>query len=243
MLFSATMPKEIRRLANRVLSRPHVVELGHSKPVSTIDNALYSIPQNKKIQLLERILADDNFVQAIVFTRTKHRAKRLARQLDAAGHRAVALQGNMSQNARQRAMRGFRDHDYDVLVATDIAARGIDVQQVSHVVNFDMPGTPDAYTHRIGRTGRAEREGQAYTMVTPEDQPMIRAVEARIGESIPFRSIAGFDAGPAEPTGPAKPGRNRGRGTAAPAAKSTAGRPTGRRRRRRRRSKAPAGKN
>jgi ATP-dependent RNA helicase RhlE len=195
MLFSATMPSEIRRLAKRVLSRPHVVELGHSKIVSTIDHGLYPVHPNNKFGLLERILGGDGFVQAIVFTRTKHRAKRLARQLDSAGHRAVALQGNMSQNARERAMNGFRDHEFDVLVATDIAARGIDVQQVSHVVNFDMPGTPDAYTHRIGRTGRAEREGRAYTLVTDEDGPMIRSVEARIGLSIPRRSIEGFDAG------------------------------------------------
>jgi ATP-dependent RNA helicase RhlE len=195
MLFSATMPSEIRRLAKKILNRPHVVELGHSKIVSTIDHGLYPVHPDKKFDLLDRILGGDGFVQAIVFTRTKHRAKRLARQLDSAGHRAVALQGNMSQNARERAMRGFRDHEFDVLVATDIAARGIDVQQVSHVVNFDMPGTPDAYTHRIGRTGRAEREGRAYTLVTHEDDAMIRAVEARIGQSIPRRGVDGFDAG------------------------------------------------
>ena len=230
MLFSATMPSEIRRLAKRVLDHPHIVELGHSKPVSTIDHALYPVHPDRKFHLLERILAEDGFVQAIVFTRTKHRAKRLAKQLDAAGHRAIALQGNMSQNARDRAMRGFRAHDYDVLVAPDIAARGIDVVQVSHVVNFDMPTTPDAYTHRIGRTGRAERAGRAYTLVCSEDRSMIGAVEARIAESIPRRSIEGFDAGSIslEPNGNrnGRPAAGRHRG------QSTGNRPTGGRRRR-----------
>jgi len=223
MLFSATMPSEIRKLAKKVLDHPHIVELGHSKPISTIDHALYPVHQKQKFDLLERILAEDGFVQAIVFTRTKHRARRLARQLDAAGHRAVALQGNMSQNARDRAMKGFRNHDYDVLVATDIAARGIDVINVSHVVNFDMPTTADAYTHRIGRTGRAEREGRAYTLVGSEDLSMIRAVEARIAESIPRRTIPGFDPGPslAESNGAGQ--RKQGAGN----------RPAARRRRRR----------
>jgi ATP-dependent RNA helicase RhlE len=232
MLFSATMPREIRGLAKRVLDHPHIVELGHSKPVSTIDHALYPVHPDRKFGLLERILTEDGFVQAIVFTRTKHRARRLARQLDAAGHRAVALQGNMSQNARDRAMRGFRNHDFDVLVATDIAARGIDVVQVSHVVNFDMPTTPDAYTHRIGRTGRAEREGRAYTLVAPEDRAMIQAVEARIAQPIPRRKIEGFDHGPIafEPSGDTRSnGRHAGSGHRGQGAGA---RPTGRRRRR-----------
>jgi ATP-dependent RNA helicase RhlE len=234
MLFSATMPSEIRALEKRVLNRPHTVELGRQKIISTIDHALYPVRPARKFDLLERILSEDGFVQAIVFTRTKHRAKRLAQQLDAAGHRAVALQGNMSQNARDRAMRGFRSHDFDVLVATDIAARGIDVVQVSHVVNFDMPTTPDAYTHRIGRTGRAEREGRAYTLVGSEDVSMIRAVEARIGESIPRRTLSGFDDAPTlvEHTGNAasksRPGSN-GRRTQGAGAGS---RPSGRQRRR-----------
>jgi len=232
MLFSATMPSEIRGLAKKVLDHPHIVELGHSKPISTIDHALYPVNPKRKFDLLERILSEDGFVQAIVFTRTKHRAKRLAQQLDRAGHRAIALQGNMSQNARERAMRGFRAHDFDVLVATDIAARGIDVVQVSHVVNFDMPTTPDAYTHRIGRTGRAEREGRAYTLVGSEDGSMIRAVEARIAQSIPRRTIPGFDAGPIVPESNGN-ARSNGRGGGNGARSQGPGsRPTGRRRRR-----------
>ncbi len=193
LLFSATMPKEIRRLADRLLQDPHVVELNHTRQLTTIEHALYPVDETRKYDMLEHILSGDDFRSAIVFTRTKHRAKRLAQKLDKSGHRAVALQGNMSQNARVRAMDGFRNGDYDVLVATDIAARGIDVEQVSHVVNYDMPNTTDAYTHRIGRTGRSEREGKAYTFVTSDDGQMVRDVERRIGSTIPRRKVEGMN--------------------------------------------------
>jgi len=196
LLFSATMPKEIRGLANQLLNRPHVVELNHAKPLETIEHALYPVVEQQKLNLLEHVLSGDDFVSAIVFTRTKHRAKRLAQKLDRAGHKAVALQGNMSQGQRVRAMDGFRKRQVDVLVATDIAARGLDVAQVSHVVNFDMPNTPDAYTHRIGRTGRAERDGKAYTFVTADDHTMVREVERRIGSSIPRRKVEGIESVP-----------------------------------------------
>ena len=125
--------------------------------------------------------------------RTKHRARRLAQQLDRAGHRAGGLQGNMSQSQRDRAMHGFRKRDFDVLVATDVAARGIDVQGVSHVINFDVPNTPNAYTHRIGRTGRAEREGQALTFVTRDDGAWLRAPERQLGNALPRRTVEGFE--------------------------------------------------
>src|SRR6185295_6970263 len=157
LLFSATMPREIRQLADDLLNDPHVVELAGSAPANTIDHALYAVPEHGKRDLLERILAEKSCESAIVFTRTKHRARRLAEQLEKDGHRTIALQGNMSQSQRDRAMQGFRSRRYDVLVATDIAARGIDVESVSHVINFDVPNTPIAYTHRIGRTGRSER--------------------------------------------------------------------------------------
>jgi len=193
LLFSATMPPAIRTLANQVLQTPHVAELTHSKPASTIQHALYPIDQSQKIGVLQHLLSGDEFVAAIVFTRTKHRAKRLAQQLSRSGRRAIALQGNMSQNQRDHAMDGFRNHEFDILVATDIAARGLDVEQVSHVINFDMPSTPDAYTHRIGRTGRAEREGKAYTLVTAEDHAMVRAVERHIGTAIPRLQAEGIE--------------------------------------------------
>jgi ATP-dependent RNA helicase RhlE len=177
LLFSATMPREIRQLADRILKDPQVAELGHSRPAPTVEQTFYHTESGQKRGLLERVLSEPGFSRAIVFTRTKHRAKRLARQLGASGHRAVALQGNMSQPQRERAMDGFRRRQFEVLVATDIAARGIDVEQVSHVVNFDMPGTVDAYTHRIGRTGRSELAGKAYTFVTTEDRDLARAIE------------------------------------------------------------------
>jgi ATP-dependent RNA helicase RhlE len=189
LLFAATMPQEIRGLADQLLQNPHVIDLINSRPASTIEHALYPIEGNQKLGLLEHVFAEDEFVSAIVFTRTKHRAKRLAQQLSRSGRRAVALQGNMSQSQRDRAMDGFRRQQFDILVATDIAARGLDVEQVSHVVNFDMPNTPDAYTHRIGRTGRAEREGKAYTFVTADDHALVHALECRFGMAIPRRTV------------------------------------------------------
>ncbi|MGK0220753.1 MAG: ATP-dependent RNA helicase RhlE, partial [Planctomycetota bacterium] len=192
LLFSATMPNEIRSLTDRVLHDPHVVELAIRAPAETIDHALYPVEQARKTALLKHLLEGEDFRSAIVFLRTKHRAKRLARDLDKAGHRAIALQGNMSQGQRTRAMEGFREGKFDVLVATDIAARGIDVANVSHVINFDIPGTPDAYTHRIGRTGRAEKKGKACTFVTHEDFPSIKAIERKLQMQIPRIKLRDF---------------------------------------------------
>ncbi len=200
LLFSATMPAEIRGLADRVLRQPHTAELANSAPAATIEHALLPIADAHKPELLRAILREPAFRSAIVFLRTKHRARRLAQQLERDGHRAVALQGNMSQGQRERAMAGFRSGQYDVLVATDIAARGLDIAGVSHVVNFDVPNTPDAYTHRIGRTGRAERSGKAFTFVTREDADAVRAIEKRIGTPIPRLVWPGFSADLAPPS-------------------------------------------
>ena len=193
LLFSATMPKEIRKLADDLLYEPHVVELADQAPASTIDHALYPVVEKRKRDLLEHFLGEDECNSAIVFTRTKHRARRLAEQLGKSGHRAVALQGNMSQSQRDKAMAGFRARRFDILVATDIAARGIDVSGVSHVINYDVPTTPEAYTHRIGRTGRSELEGIACTFVTGEDRSWIRATERMIGEPIARKQVSGFE--------------------------------------------------
>lgn len=193
LLFSATMPNEIRGLANDILQRPHVVELADQAPASTIEHALVMVAERSKRDLLEHLLNQDDCESAIVFTRTKHRAKRLAEQLENAGHRAIGLQGNLSQSQRDRAMKGFRSRRYNVLVATDIVARGIDVSGVSHVINFDVPNTPEAYTHRIGRTGRAEREGTAFTFVTGADHGWVRATERMIGAPIERQKFAGFE--------------------------------------------------
>jgi ATP-dependent RNA helicase RhlE len=129
----------------------------------------------------------------LVFTRTKHRAKRLGEQLEKAGYKAASLQGNLSQNRRQEALDGFRSGAYQILVATDIAARGIDVSQVSHVVNYDIPDTAEAYVHRIGRTGRAAKTGDAFTMVTGEDNAMVRTIEKTLGAPLERRTVEGFD--------------------------------------------------
>jgi len=192
LLFSATMPREIRHLADKMLIDPQVVELADSAPAATIDHDLVLVSEGDKKDLLERLLAGDDCRTAIVFTRTKHRARRLAEQLSKSGHRAVGLQGNMSQAKRDLAMQGFRTNRFDILVATDIAARGIDVSNVSYVINFDVPNTPEAYTHRIGRTGRAETAGAACTFVTGSDHAWLRATERMIGESIRRRQVDGF---------------------------------------------------
>jgi ATP-dependent RNA helicase RhlE len=212
LLFSATMPSEIRSFANGVLSDPHVVELAVAAPLHTIEHSLYPVWQKRKTGLLRHLLEGEDFRSAIVFLRTKHRARRLATELDKAGHRAVALQGNMSQGQRQRAMQGFRDGRYDVLVATDIAARGIDVENVSHVINFDVPNTPDAYTHRIGRTGRAERSGKAYTFVTHEDFPAIKDIEAQLGMHIPRVKLTDFGGTEDDPSPASRSNGSRGQG-------------------------------
>ena len=193
LLFSATMPKEVRGLADALLKTPHVVELANMAPVATVKHALVFVAEQRKYALLEHVLTQDNCDSAIVFTRTKHRARRLAKMLGQAGHRAVGLQGNLSQSQRDRAMRSFRSRRHNILVATDIVARGIDVAGVSHVINFDVPNTPEAYTHRLGRTGRAERYGEACTFVTAGDSGWLRATERMIGSRIPRRQVAGFE--------------------------------------------------
>jgi ATP-dependent RNA helicase RhlE len=237
LLFSATMPPAIRRLADDVLREPQVVELAHRAPIRTIDHALCDVPEKRKRELLDHLLADEGCNSAIVFTRTKHRAKRLADQLSRAGHRAVGLQGNMSQGQRERAMRGFRDRSFDILVATDIAARGIDVSGVSHVINFDVPNTPEAYTHRIGRTGRAGLEGKAFTFVTSEDRDWVRATEKMIGDPIPRQRVPGFEAGAPEPNdGGRRAGRTASEGQRTRSRRASSSR--GRSRRARSRSQA-----
>lgn len=177
LLFSATMPAEIRSLAMGLLDHPVTVEIGASRPVETVKHGIFPVEQEGKYKTLLAILAKTGSGQVLVFTRTKHRAKNLARQLSSAGLSATSLQGNLSQNQRQIAMDGFRSGRVQVMVATDIAARGIDVSQISHVINFDMPDTADAYTHRIGRTGRMSRLGTAFTLATQDDLPMIRSIE------------------------------------------------------------------
>jgi ATP-dependent RNA helicase RhlE len=193
LLFAATMPREVRRLADDLLKDPRVVELADTAPAATIDHGLYLVAEGRKRALLEHMLTRDDCESAIVFIRTKDRAQGLAEELRKSGHRAIGLQGNLSQPERDLAMQGFRSGRYDVLVATDIAARGIDVSGVSYVINFDVPNSPEAYTHRIGRTGRAEREGVARTFVTGSDGDWVRSTERMIGAPIPRRYVEGFE--------------------------------------------------
>ncbi len=194
LFFSATMPDEIRGLADELLDHPIKVDLGVSRPVESIGHAVYPVDQTRKAELLLALLRQSGSGQILVFTRTKHRAKKLADQLIKAGLPATSLQGNLSQNRRQAAMDNFRTGRVKVLVATDIAARGIDVSQISHVINFDMPDTADGYTHRIGRTGRMARQGTALTLITKDDLPMVRTIERLLGRSLEKRKLVGFDA-------------------------------------------------
>jgi ATP-dependent RNA helicase RhlE len=193
LFFSATMPRDARQLANTILRNPVSVQIGMIAPVKTVSHALYQTQQQSKKKLLLALLDQTATGRVLVFTRTKYRARNLARDLSKKGFRAAALQGNMSQNQRQRAMDGFRRGKFDLLVATDIAARGIDVTEITHVINFDMPDTVDAYTHRIGRTGRAQETGEAFTFATQDDAPMVRSIEQLLGYRIKRREIAGFE--------------------------------------------------
>ena len=211
LLFSATMPTEIRRLAGDILRNPTTVQIGVTAPADTVHHALYPVAQHLKTALLLKLLGNTTAESVLVFTRTKHRAKSLGKKLAGAGYRSTSLQGNLSQGKRQSALDGFRDGTFKILVATDIAARGIDVTQVSHVINYDIPSTPDAYIHRIGRTGRATRSGEAFTLVTGDDKDMVLAINKLIGASIEQRTLANFDYNAASLT-PQKRNSHRTRG-------------------------------
>ncbi len=190
LFFSATMPADIRKLANTILTDPVTIQIDAGAPAKTVSHALYPVSQSHKKRLLLGMLSEMPEERVLVFTRTKHRAKNLATELDRRGYRVSALQGNMPQTKRQKAIAGFRNGRYDILVATDIAARGIDVSKISHVINFDMPDTVDAYTHRIGRTGRAHNSGQAFTFMTNDDKAMVRSIENVLGRRIERRNHA-----------------------------------------------------
>ncbi|WP_347273717.1 DEAD/DEAH box helicase [Candidatus Kuenenia sp.] len=193
LLFSATMPDEIRKLAQEALTKPVTVQLGKTAPASTVKHALYPVKQHLKIPLLLKILQHTDTQSVLIFTRTKYRAKSLGDRLIRAGYKATSFQGNLSQPQRQAALGGFRNGAYQILVATDIAARGIDISQISHVINYDIPDTPEAYVHRIGRTGRAARTGDAFTLVTEEDKAMVRSIENILGSRIERYTLENFD--------------------------------------------------
>lgn len=207
LLFSATMPPEINTLAGDILRSPVRVQIGRPAPAETVSHTFCPVETGAKNSMLQHILKTTSTGLVLVFTRTKQRSKRVAQQLEASGYEAAALHGNLSQNNRQKAIQGFRAGRYKILVATDIAARGIDVCGVSHVINYDIPATADAYTHRIGRTGRACATGEAITFVSSKDRGLAREIGDRIGgklkleasrmpaaaqpETAPRRSVAG----------------------------------------------------
>jgi ATP-dependent RNA helicase RhlE len=189
------MPDDIRLLADNILNDPETVQIGQIAPAHTVSHSLYPVPGELKKKFFFALLDGTASGRVLVFTRTKHRARSLALALEKRGMKVSALQGNMTQNRRQAAINGFRNGKYDILVATDIAARGIDVSEVTHVINYDMPDTVDAYTHRIGRTGRALRSGDAFTIAVQENGPMLKDIERTLGSRIQRRSLPGFDYG------------------------------------------------
>ena len=195
LFFSATMPKEIRDLSFKILKDPATVQVDALAPATTVSHALYPVPPSLKKPLLFHLIKQTPTGKVLVFTRTKYKAKEIAADLKKEGHKTAELQGNLSQNQRQHSMDGFRKGRYDILVATDIAAHGIDVRDVTHVINFDMPGTVDDYTHRIGRTGRALHQGEAFTLAVRTDGAMVKAVERLLGETIERRRLPDFDYG------------------------------------------------
>lgn len=193
LLFSATMPEDILRLTHEILQAPIKVQVNVTGPPSSVSHMLYPVDQHLKTPLLLELLRHTDTESVLIFTRTKHRAKRLGEQLEKAGYRAASLQGNLSQARRQGVMNGFRNGTFQILVATDVAARGIDVTQISHVINYDMPDTADAYTHRIGRTGRFDKTGDAFTFITSEDEAMVRSIERVLHARIKRCTLSGFD--------------------------------------------------
>ncbi|RIK29866.1 MAG: RNA helicase [Anaerolineae bacterium] len=211
MLFSATFPVEVEQLASQTLTEPQKIAMGISKPAVTVAHALYPVPQHLKSGLLVKLLRMINSDSVLVFTRTKHRADKVAKQIAHAGFRVTSLHGNRTQGQRERALHGFKTGHFPIMVATDIAARGLDIDSITHVINFDMPDTADAYIHRIGRTGRAQRTGDAFTLVTDEDKDMIRTLERIMGQPLKRETLADFDYSPPAPPRHGHAMRERGR--------------------------------
>ncbi|HEV8395446.1 MAG TPA: DEAD/DEAH box helicase [Vicinamibacterales bacterium] len=194
LFFSATMPAEIGRLAGEMLKNPVTIALQRqSAPAAGITQAAYPVSQHLKATLLVELLKQGVMPQALVFTRTKHRANRLAEHLSKSGVKAERIHGNRSQSQRTQALAGFKSGRHTVLVATDLAARGIDIDALSHVINFDVPAAPDDYIHRVGRTGRAEMTGEAFTFVAPDEEADLRAIERAVRTTLPRVTVRGFD--------------------------------------------------
>jgi len=194
LLFSATLSSDIEKVTKEFLRNPQTVEIGRrSNPADTVEQFLYPVPKSRKIDLLLSLLRDESLDTVLIFSRTKHGADKIARKLKQAGIDSATLHSNRSQSQRTTALAAFKSGRCRVLVATDIAARGIDVEAISHVINFDFPMHAEDYVHRIGRTGRAQAEGDAISFVTPDDEPNVRTLEKMIGRRIERKTIDGFD--------------------------------------------------
>ena len=210
MLFSATFPPEVEQLASHSLKNPQRITMGLSRPAYTVTHALYPVPQHLKGALLLELLKRTDTSSVLIFTRTRHRAQKLERQINQAGYNVTSLHSDRTQGQRTSALKGFKDGTHDIMVATDIAARGLDVENISHVINFDMPDTADAYIHRIGRTGRAQKTGDAFTLVTPEDDDIIKKLERIMGAPLKRETLEEFDYKVPPPPRSASGGRGRG---------------------------------
>jgi ATP-dependent RNA helicase RhlE len=200
LLFSATFPDEVRTLAAGFMHDPVTVEVApRNTPVELIDQIAHPVSQDRKRALLAHLVKSNHWQQVLVFTRTKHGANRLAEQLERDGIQTAAIHGNKSQPQRMKALQRFKDNDLQVLVATDIAARGLDIELLPHVVNYDLPHVPQDYVHRIGRTGRAGESGQAVSLVAGEDRELLRDIESLIGRKIEQQVVPGFEPGASRP--------------------------------------------
>jgi ATP-dependent RNA helicase RhlE len=196
LLFSATMPPEVEALARKYLRKPVVVQVGRrSAAANTVTHAVYPVPRERKSALLARLLKHEKLDSVLVFTRTKHGADRVVRHLQRDGIESAAMHADKTQPQRTRALEDFRSGKVRVLVATDIAQRGLDISGISHVINYDVPQQAEDYVHRIGRTGRAAKEGDAFTFMSPDEIAMVRLIERVIGQPIPRISVPGFDFG------------------------------------------------
>ncbi len=196
LLFSATMPPEVEALARKYLRKPIVVQVGRrSSAASTVTHAVYPVPRERKTELLAELLKEKGMDSVLIFTRTKHGADKVVRHLEDKGISSTAMHADKSQVDRMRALEDFKSGEVRVLVATDIAQRGLDVSGISHVINYDVPQQPEDYVHRIGRTGRAAATGDAFTFMSPDEIAMVRSIERIIGEPIPRISVQGYDFG------------------------------------------------
>jgi ATP-dependent RNA helicase RhlE len=193
LFFSATLPPELAGMTKWVLTEPVVIEIGERRmPAETVTHALYPVAKDQKFDLLVALLEKTHYESVIIFTSTKMMADRVGHKLEEMKHAVAVMHADRSQKERVEALEGFKSGKYEVLVATDLAARGLDVQSVSHVINFDVPGHPEDYVHRIGRTGRAQKEGDAFTLFAAEDLDHVRAIERFIGQPIPRVKVEGF---------------------------------------------------